>query len=593
MRRSEMIKGIVIILSALSFSSISLGQNILYVSKQTGEKTTFTGTSSYEADEYESGRASLSTTGPITASVSPGLSLDRDQSKKRTIVSSPSLSIGRDQSKTWTGEVTVDVAAAPAPGSSTSASVTGNYTFTYYDYHGPGQDTTVTGFARLHFTIYSIKVDILDITCLCIGEPTQITAQSYQAGGSYQWSVISGNVTLQNSNQSIVTATGNSAGEAKLEVTYYFGLVTTSDTLTLPIIDIEITTTENLEIVQEAPFEIALTASIIPNSRTIGWKVAGPGKYFITWTATQTGGNSIITIKLKHPVPQAWVFDSVIEVTAFDEDCTNCIYADYIPCIDCPYFIDRVSVDLIKFKRNGMTAPGSLPVCITLPRNEFQIGHIFNGNYEGDRNLIAEVSDVIDNNDEQKSPTDIQSASLMLYYRSEYDEARGFYFVPDTIKYSGYISVSGRRIWRWFQISAVGIAGGVSAGVNGDGIELNNNTAGVRNSGFPDFVTLDINNVGGSAGENGGLPVSLTLRGLKQFNERALPSGIYVLAESGDHQAKQQININKLLNIAAGVYLEDLKGYGWILNANSQIIAYPPQDPRICFKPETVMVIDY
>jgi len=208
----RLLSGVIAVL-AMVFSTIGFGQEgpyPLYVSKQTGEASAFTGTAGYAADHYESGFAGLSTNGPITVNVAPALTL------------------ARDESKTWTGTVTVDGAAAPDPGSSVTASVMGNYTFTYYNYYPDGSSKVVSGSDTLNFVVYSIKVEVPDSTVCLSGNQTQLTASGFPDGGSYEWTTTSSNLSLSNTNQKTVTIqlVGTAGGVEPVRIKYSIGGVT-------------------------------------------------------------------------------------------------------------------------------------------------------------------------------------------------------------------------------------------------------------------------------------------------------------------------------------------------------------------------------
>lgn len=196
----------------LLYSQAGFAQSALYVSKQTGETSTYSGSASKTTDKYESGTVSLDKVGPINYTVNPN-----------------SLSIGPNQSMTWHGTVTPDAANAPAAGSSAHAAILGNYTVQYsrpqgtgsggtvlstYNcnqgindgcaYHGPsgGMHEIVKkiGVDSVSFTVYSIKVSLPDTITLPAGAGNTAvgtaTATPFPAGGTYQWTSMSSSLTI-------------------------------------------------------------------------------------------------------------------------------------------------------------------------------------------------------------------------------------------------------------------------------------------------------------------------------------------------------------------------------------------------------------
>lgn len=178
----------ILLFMVLSYSIglAQMGPFPLYVSKQTGEFSTYSGSKSYTSDCCESGSASLTTQGPIKVDYSPALSM------------------GPEESKTWQGTITPDVAGAPAPGSSTSASFTVDYDFQYWTEDGEPLPSK-QGSETVNFTVYSIKVDIPDETKLCYNTPVTITADAYPSGGEFEWTSGSSNIELENENSQTVT----------------------------------------------------------------------------------------------------------------------------------------------------------------------------------------------------------------------------------------------------------------------------------------------------------------------------------------------------------------------------------------------------
>ncbi|RYD83363.1 MAG: hypothetical protein EOP53_01065 [Sphingobacteriales bacterium] len=196
----------------------------LYVSKQTGEKSKFSGSDSKTTDRYESGDVTIDKTGPINYTVTPN-----------------DFSIGANQTKTWNGEVFSDVNAAPEAGNSTTANITGNYKVTFSrpagtgsggnvkstyncnenggncEYHGSGGGTheivEKTGSESIDFIVYSLKVTLPDTICLSANGSTAqavVNAVPFPAsGGNFQWTSLSPNISITNATTQSATITLN------------------------------------------------------------------------------------------------------------------------------------------------------------------------------------------------------------------------------------------------------------------------------------------------------------------------------------------------------------------------------------------------
>lgn len=211
--RIQYISLLLLIIMVLSGQQILAQSSALYVSKQTGEISTYSGSASKSTDKYEKGNVIISKNGPINYTVNPN-----------------SLSIGPNESKTWHGTVTPDAGSAPAAGTSVGASILGNYDVQYsrpqgtgsggtvlstYNcnggiddgcaYHGPsgGMHEIVrkTGVDSVTFTVYSIKVTLPDTITLPAGTGNTAvgtaTATSFPAsGGSFQWTSMSPHLTI-------------------------------------------------------------------------------------------------------------------------------------------------------------------------------------------------------------------------------------------------------------------------------------------------------------------------------------------------------------------------------------------------------------
>ena len=175
-------------------------QTALYVSKQTGEFSNFSGSQSKTTDKYENGSVSITTTGPIQYTVDPS-----------------DFSIGPNETKTWDGKIFPDVGSSPDPGNSVPAKLNGHYEvhFKSGGIWDADEDKWVTegtvkdqsGDVPFDFIVYSIKVTLPDT--ICIGQAKSGTASAVPfpaGGGSYSWSVLSGNgVSLSNTTSQTVS----------------------------------------------------------------------------------------------------------------------------------------------------------------------------------------------------------------------------------------------------------------------------------------------------------------------------------------------------------------------------------------------------
>jgi len=200
----------------------------LYVSKQTGEFTSFSGQGTKTDDQFSSGTCSLSTSGPIKYTLDPSL-----------------LSIGPSQTVTWKGKIMADVSAAPSPGYASPATLTGNY-FVSYKTGGVFDPTTGkwtveghmvsgSGSESLGFIVYSVGVQITSDTVLCMADlPFQMVAQGFPDGGAFNWTSTDPNVNIVNFNggNAIVNLVNN-PGSGVLSVKYSVGGVSYTKTVTI------------------------------------------------------------------------------------------------------------------------------------------------------------------------------------------------------------------------------------------------------------------------------------------------------------------------------------------------------------------------
>jgi len=172
----------------------------LYISKQTGQSTSYSGSYSKSTDRYEHGTATLSAAGPIIYNVTPS-----------------SLDISTNSSKSWSGDIKGDVPNGPAPGSSESATLTLDYDVFFsrpsgastegvvlstYDcggacsiHHsdppatsGMHQMVEAVGQRSKSFNVISIKIKIDGKPDACQGDSLTYTAITYPSGGSILWS---------------------------------------------------------------------------------------------------------------------------------------------------------------------------------------------------------------------------------------------------------------------------------------------------------------------------------------------------------------------------------------------------------------------
>jgi hypothetical protein len=215
-------------------------QTPLYISKQTGEISTYSGNQSKTTDKYEHGTVTLSKEGPITYDVNPA------------------LSIGINETKTWNGTVKPDPASAPEAGTSVTAKLKGDYDVTYsrpqggggpsgtvlstYNcnegvddgcaYHGPGggmhEIVQVTGQQSLDFIVYSIKVTLPDTIFLSnLGEGNSASGSGEPVSfpdrpDAFLWTSLSPLVTIDNPNSKnpTITLSDKSVTNAKVRVKF-------------------------------------------------------------------------------------------------------------------------------------------------------------------------------------------------------------------------------------------------------------------------------------------------------------------------------------------------------------------------------------
>lgn len=175
----------------LLFIPCSLDAQIpLYISKQTGEKSSYSGSRSKTTDQYESGSVNIVVEGPVEYTLTPN-----------------QTSIGPEETVHWQGSVRAS-GTAPAPGNSADAKIKGNYNVTYSrvgDGTGPdvvstytstnedGEEVTheivnKTGTESRDFKVYSIKVKMDAPHKVCKGDTVKLKATGYPDVGYYDWS---------------------------------------------------------------------------------------------------------------------------------------------------------------------------------------------------------------------------------------------------------------------------------------------------------------------------------------------------------------------------------------------------------------------
>jgi hypothetical protein len=187
----------------------------LYISKQTGEHSLFTGSHSKTTDQYENGSTTVTTTGPIQWNVIPN-----------------EFSIGPNQSKTWYGTVWGDVGSGPAPGTSVPASITGTYQVTFSrptNTNSTGHELiTQNGAETVTFTVHSVKVDAVDSLSICPNTEKVMNAVGYPVGGTYSWTAGNGVTIVAGGNTNEPTIKCTAPGMSTARVTYTIGGVSYS-----------------------------------------------------------------------------------------------------------------------------------------------------------------------------------------------------------------------------------------------------------------------------------------------------------------------------------------------------------------------------
>ncbi len=194
-------------------ASISFGQIPLYYSKQEGRGSSYSGSYKKKTVRYESGNASLKTSGPISITIVP-----------------QDLSIGENQEKIWTGTVTVTT--GPEPGSTAEAGVMADYTYSFDKWIGSSSDPqieTVAGSEYRSFIIYSIKASLPDTICIDKKSLSgSVTAALFPAEGQVTWVAKGGGIAINGVGSSASIHLIDEKTEGIIEVKYSIGGVSYS-----------------------------------------------------------------------------------------------------------------------------------------------------------------------------------------------------------------------------------------------------------------------------------------------------------------------------------------------------------------------------
>lgn len=357
----------------------------------------------------------------------------------------------------------------------------------------------------------------------------------------------------------------------------------------IPRKGLRITSSGDLSIIQENPGEIILTAETRERHSRIEWDVEGPGEGFVTVNVRQEGNISFVAIQLKRPSPAEWLDDTYIFVKASLENRPKNQRTT-----------DSRQVNLRKFRRSGQTSAGSAPVCIDIPRTEGPIGFVWtqrgSQSNEAQEFVHSNVTAKKDNDFVEKhTDSDSQKVDLHVRYRSDQDVGRGTFSLREEIKFSGSLEIDaiyqGSKVWGASHNASIGIAAGVSAGIDNSQVLLQDNTAGVRYKGFPETVSLGISIEGNErhiVSGYAGIGVSLTLVEQDRLSVKRSPNGTHILESKGNHNPGQVVQFNKLISIASGISLEQLNDNEWAMQASASLGIRMPENEvlQLCFSPE-------
>lgn len=407
----------------------------------------------------------------------------------------------------------------------------------------------------------------------------------------HQWSIIDGSLD-------IFPATNNSATfdksrgyfdidfqkaghyEVKLSITYkYKDLIEKfSKTFVLDLVEVRITNKANppnkLSIAQEKPGNtIKLTAEVIPanQGRIIDWEVLplfGGNFVSSTYTSSVNSGTSEITIILeKSKIEElSWRVDTFMVVKAFDSDTTN------LP--DCQ---DLINVEIYKFTRNGKTAPGNDPIEIGLSNEAGQIGYQFTGAGVSGQSLQSTINQTLNQIIRTFQRADLKSGNLKLNYKSNKDYASGSYSISETFTYIGSINLMGvyntqPNASQQHQ-ALVALAGGTSAFVDNDSVNLISANTSIAFTGYNSPITLTI----------GPLTSPTIISNQNLLNIVVLPKGSFLFSENNTHNAGDKINVSKKLDVNSEAFVDQQLFGEWLLNATSSLTVTIPKFPVIEF----------
>jgi len=356
-----------------------------------------------------------------------------------------------------------------------------------------------------------------------------------------------------------------------------------SDSKEVEVVDISITTTGTLEVIQELPGQIELTAELSSDAGnyTIRWEITGDGSDIVTnpAPATQAGNQSTVTIKLDSSELgwSTWTDDQSITVRAYVEE---------NPTVD-----DETTVWLRKFERDFLTSPGSnsveVPIILDDSDGGNDIGHYLTGSgpFSGPTRILTAVGDDIDPAAvTKKTPTHDASATWNIYYDSNWDRGRGTYSVQETVEFEGGGHVESDYVGI-IPGGSYGCGVAVTAGVDNASVNLSDNVVGIHYSGYPPSVTIGITAQGRSVG--GSFAVTLTLSSQNSEFENMQTSGSYVITENDvNHPATQNIDLAYVINMASGASLEVIDDNDWTVGGVSSLEGEVPFAPYIEFKPE-------
>lgn len=320
---------------------------------------------------------------------------------------------------------------------------------------------------------------------------------------------------------------------------------------------VKITTKGDLQIVQDLyENQITITAIAELDEIPIEWQIEGPGKNFVFSNSTQEGRISRLIIGIKRPVPYNWIDDTEVFVSAFPQGNND------------PSKISKTTVKLLKFRRNGVTAPGSSPIRVRISKSQDVSGYSFVATP-----LLLEVSkdsDFTDQHSDEKS----NKAELKIFYHRFDDRGLGTYSIRESVEFAGTLRVSASYEGIGHD-ATFGVATGVAARIDNSDILIDDNTLGIRYQGYPNSLTLSLKvkqtNQGKSKSQAAGISVNLTLVNQKSFSDEKHFSGSYIIEEQNGHLPGSEIIIQKQVYYGASIYLEQTDDNEWSLKASANI----------------------